>query len=445
MLKRFPYIVVLLSSVTLFTGVTAINVLLGTATAHATCYPGFPCTEYDLYTDYNANYDEDLNGPKSGKEPSKYNESTCDANFMNQIYSKAFMEGRRQVIMSEQLIHKPDSVLEYSCFDGYVSNAATNAPIFSQTTYWQNHTQELKTKDKTVTKNYNVNRSTVEAGREGTCSETCAYDLGAALTYLIGDLLTTYINNNFSHTYLGEASTIDYAAGSGIGCADMATIWEISKCLDFSEDDRFRSFYSLIDADPRTIPKECSHGHSFTDDVEAGQEATKLDKTTPNVTQNGLSDLCPPSAPPITGVLTGFSANLIRLSNNCPQSGNDDNKHAYASVDLIELIDHILLGVDGIVDTYVPGTGGSKTGVIICSKPVPTGIPVITYEHKYTGSDFYQGFEVGNRKKYLHYEHICSNPGCYYRPIKMPLTEILPIPSFDSFAGTYSMGMCIGY
>ena len=38
------------------------------------------------------------------------NDASCDANFMNQIYAKGFLEAEREVVISNSLIMKPDSV-----------------------------------------------------------------------------------------------------------------------------------------------------------------------------------------------------------------------------------------------------------------------------------------------------------------------------------------------
>ena len=454
MLKRSSFIVVLLCNVMLFTGALALSIFLGAKLAHSACSPGIPCTDYDLYSAPFAGQTVGLNGPKTGKDSLDYSERTCDGNFMNQIYSKAYMEGRRQVIMSEQIIHKPDSVLEYTCFDGYVAHAAINAaPIFSETTHWQNHNQVRETADEIITDTYNVDRVSIDDNCGGISNDVCVNNLADALQYLVNDVMSIYIQNNFSHTYMGEALSIDYIPGGVAGCADMSTVWSIAKCLDFSEDDQFRTFQSLIDADPRSIPQECSPGHSFhdnadadDDDIEAGG-VSKLDNTGPSNFSDDMSELCPPVGAPVAGVNTGFSNDLLRVSNNCPDPADDDNKHAYAEIDLIELKDYLLLGAGDGSGFYIPGTGGDTDGLVLCAAPIPTGIPVITVEHDWEDRVMFNGFLIGDRDRYVHYEYICPNPGCFYRPIKMPLPEIIgvTIPNFDTFVSAVGVGLCIRY
>ncbi len=61
----------------------------------------------------------------------------CDADFMNQIYSRAFLESKRQYVMIEANIRKPDSVFEYTCFSAQALEAGKRATnIFSASKRW---------------------------------------------------------------------------------------------------------------------------------------------------------------------------------------------------------------------------------------------------------------------------------------------------------------------
>ena len=438
------------------------SVFLGANLAHAACSPGIPCADYDLYTQWNAGTTASLNGPKTGLPVADYDERTCDGNFMNQIYSKAYMEGSRQILMSEQIIHKPDSVLEYTCFQSYAEHAATIETEFSYTSRWEDdYEQDRETADETITDTFDVyredfNDGDTDCGSTGSDSDECVNDLGEAIEYLVIEALETYLDQNFDHTYLGEALSIDYTPGGGTNCSEMATVWNIAKCLDFGEDDQFRTFYSLTTGDPRTIPEECSPGQSASDAVEAGNSGTQLDNTSAATPIMAVEDMCPPAGTAPTAD-TNLSTDLIRLSNNCPSPADDDNKKAYASVDLIELQDHLLLGAGYGSGMYFPGTGGHDTGVmaLACQNqtPIPTGIPVVTYEHEWDEYASYEMHIVGERQRFLHYEHMCLHPGCYYRPVKLPIDEegasaVPVIPTFDDYLATVpggSHGLCVRY
>ncbi len=74
---------------------------LGWSTAYAACLPGVPCIV--------AKNSED-NKPKSDS-------GTCDADFMNQLQARAFLEAEREAVAAGVAIRKPESVLELSCAD----------------------------------------------------------------------------------------------------------------------------------------------------------------------------------------------------------------------------------------------------------------------------------------------------------------------------------------
>jgi len=448
-------------------------VMLFSFNAHAACSPGIPCTDYDIYTDTESGTDPALNGPKTGTPAPHTNEtgattSACDGNFMNQIYSHAIMGASREVIMSEQIIHKPDSVLEYTCFDQWVSVTAHHAgPIFSESTFWEDHEVCTSTGD-----------STASAGRPPSCASSgdntvSPYDitidvvfpdthLDDALRTLLYDNIQTYVDNNFEHTFMGEATTIDNdidtsgSTGSALGsgsynCSHMSTVWNIAKCVDFGEDDRFRTFEDLVNTDPRSIPVECSPGFTASDVIEQGTNSTKLDSTSPGSSTSATSimDPCPaagtvaipvewPFRDPPSGSTAGtqFSNDLIRVANNCDDSAN---QNAYSSFDTATLYGELILGLHDLTGNYVPGTGGVSSGIVTtCSDPIPTGVPSITY----VWEDYYTGpgdMLVADRDAYIYYEHICPNPGCFYRPVWTTYIDNAPIPA------TLPTGACLPY
>ncbi len=427
-----------------------LSILFGSSlAAFAACSPGIPCTNYDIYSNPTAGTDPAFSGPKTGAASPYTNvsgatTSACDGNFMNQIYSRAFMEANREVIMSEQIIHKPDSVLEYTCFDQFINIAAHNAGSFSESRYWESMEIPLWTGGWDTTNNgvapdHSTTTTINDTGADDGIENQDEYSvfgserLDKVLEDFLFDVLQDYVDNNFGHTFLGEATTIDNDIDtSAIGantynCTHMSTIWEISKCLDFGEDDRFRSFEHLVNADPRSIPAECSPGNTSSDAVEEGSSSTKLDNTFSGggadnaMPSGGVSEPCPPAGGVVSGVNTDFSNDLIRLANNC-DDGSDLN--AYSSFDVIETYTDMIKGFG----SYIAGVG-SSSGTITCSDPIPTGLAVITY--KITTSSSADGVDVANRSYSLHYDHICPNPGCYYQPVKTSYTWGDPIPAVD--------------
>ncbi|MGB4106970.1 MAG: hypothetical protein WBK55_04155 [Alphaproteobacteria bacterium] len=119
----------------------------GANTARAECLPGVPCI-VGATPNHPLIYGD---GPTSPGAPNQNKATgggtclpgspasgcTCDADFMNQIYARAWLEGQRDVIKSEVLIRKPDSILEYTCFNQFNDLAVTRAaPLFSETERW---------------------------------------------------------------------------------------------------------------------------------------------------------------------------------------------------------------------------------------------------------------------------------------------------------------------
>ncbi len=431
-----------------FLVLSTFGILLLSASVNAACSPGIPCTTYDIYSNPSSGTDGAFNGPKVDDASAPHDDSACDGNFMNQIYARAHLEASREVIMGQQLIHKPDSVLEYTCFDQFLNQAAANANSFSSSTTFNNRPICIETAD---TPCISTNITTTVTGTEVT----------DALGIFLYGTLQLYVNANFGHTFLGEATTIDTdiaaPAATAYACEHMQTVWEIAKCIDFAEDDRFRTFEELISADPRSIPIACSPANISSDAVEIGVDATKLNSSspalpslTPAALANNTSDPCPPAGGPVSGVNTGLSNDQIRVANNCDIS--DSERNAYASLDLMESYDEYIRGFG----LYLPGTA-TRTGILFsgtapsfaCMNPIPTGIPIISYDYQALGAatDFASpgtgpgGMHEIDRTTYLHYDFICPNPGCFYQAVRMPYIEgsLLPLPA------SFPTGICVPY
>ena len=41
---------------------------------------------------------------------------SCDSNYWRQLSSRAWLEAEREIMQNQNLIFKPDSVLQYTCF-----------------------------------------------------------------------------------------------------------------------------------------------------------------------------------------------------------------------------------------------------------------------------------------------------------------------------------------
>lgn len=177
----------------------------GVSFAAASCLPGLPCVVAHSGTD---------NDPKS-------EDGACDADFMNQIYARAAIEADRELSVAGQNIRKPDSVLEYSCFDAMAkAGLSTINPYFSA--------------------------DTSTAGAKTPATKQHADFIKPALE--------GYVNTLFSHDYVIDGSGQDFSTGKTT-CDYMKSIRTITRCMDFDTiGNQFYSFDTLAGVDPRVKP-----------------------------------------------------------------------------------------------------------------------------------------------------------------------------------------------
>lgn len=209
-----------------------ITLLLSALPARAQCTPGIPC----------------ITGKGSGDNAAKSENGSCDADFMNQLIGKAHLESQQDSVTTQALIHKPDSVLEYSCFDQIVSLAAHHAgPLFTETEDWKNRSVDII--GKTVTMNTYMGQD----------------KLDKSLKNLVLTSLKKYTDNNFAHEFLGGRSEFKNTISSTIGgadynCGHMNAIWHEAKCTNFGVNAPVSTLADLLSNDPRSEPQACPGG-----------------------------------------------------------------------------------------------------------------------------------------------------------------------------------------
>jgi hypothetical protein len=196
------------------------------------CNPGTPCLTYTKDTGANNN--------KRGAS------ETCDGDFMNQIYARAWLEAQRENMMNQTYILKTDSVLEYSCFDQLASNGATIASnLFSGSNLWQSRSFPL---GPAYTAGGNPTQVNVSVNMG-------ASHINNPMQNVVLNTLSSFVSGNFAHSYT---------------CANMSAIWFISKC-DNIPSNAFRTFEELITADPRTLPSACPGTTITQDDIDRAE------------------------------------------------------------------------------------------------------------------------------------------------------------------------------
>lgn len=229
----------------LFTGFAVLLAVGGSAKADdaPTCSPGIPCTE--TYT------------PGDGSNAAKSNSSYCDADLMNQMYARAFLEASRDYVLAGELIQKPDSVLEYTCFDKQATMTAIYADyIFSGTNFFYSgagspYEIPLKAKEKTAKEAVNIR-----------ISGTPLAELDPQITDLVLEELGPYIDKQYGHTYLGGSLATDSSISTNLDtatnstmltkqfmCSEMQKVWHLTECANTDGTANFRTFSQLASVD----------------------------------------------------------------------------------------------------------------------------------------------------------------------------------------------------
>ena len=225
--------------------------------AHAQCASGnsvipglpgdglFPCE--DPYTPNTPSDPSD--GPNAAGSPNepKHVYDACDADFMNQIYARSYLEANRDVMISELLIAKPDSVLEYSCFDQQVKNTAEIAgPIFSESPLWSSsgggaYTTVSNPGDSDITINVFMGDT----------------KLDQSLNQVVMASLDNFASENFAHEFLNNTSgdggdiTAATVAAAGTACAHMDAVYDLVRCENINPATFFMTFAEIAANDPR--------------------------------------------------------------------------------------------------------------------------------------------------------------------------------------------------
>lgn len=194
--------------------------------------------------------------------------SPCDPKYMDSLESRAWLEAQREITQNQNLIFKPDSVLEYTCFDLFLGELAEHAKdMFSENTRW------------------------------GTILPVNSMD--GALEALVGRAFRTYLTDNFELTLNDDGETVEYDLLGGrasprvelseddpnldydedtpwlspvlgddlteedtaYNCNMMNRVWMAAKCMNFIDvpgEDGFFTFEQYQSApDKRFLPQRC--------------------------------------------------------------------------------------------------------------------------------------------------------------------------------------------
>jgi hypothetical protein len=147
----------------------------------------------------------------------------CDSTYYQTLSARAWLEAQREITQNQNLILKPDSVLEYTCFDMFLAELADHADeMFSETSQF------------------------------GAPLSTTSMD--NALENLVGTSLRNFVSANFGYyDMLGGHSAgvgINHTipspiAGGTYTCDMMNQVWLAAKCINFASNPAEDGFYTF--------------------------------------------------------------------------------------------------------------------------------------------------------------------------------------------------------
>lgn len=154
-------------------------------------------------------------------------EQPCDPVYWDSLTSRAWLEAEREIIQNQNLIFKPDSVMEYVCFDKFVDHNANHAgEIFVHTKYF----------GKEIIKR--GSNESMEKGLTNVVSTALnAYDTGS---FEDGKFLadrSKFIKNKGNRFEYPQSAT---ATPGNYTCKTMQEIWKTSKCINFIDNEKFK-------------------------------------------------------------------------------------------------------------------------------------------------------------------------------------------------------------
>ncbi|MGH1455226.1 MAG: hypothetical protein ACRBDI_00430 [Alphaproteobacteria bacterium] len=169
-------------------------------------------------------------------------DSPCDSLYYESLSARAWLEAQREITQNQNIILKPDSVFQYTCFDRLVyelADAATN--MLSETTNYGNPLASGSFED--------------------------------ALNDLVNETLITYVGNSFggsggsggTYTLLSghtaalgishNPALISSGTSSAYSCDIMSRVWQAAKCINFVTNSATDGFYTFGEYAANVIDK----------------------------------------------------------------------------------------------------------------------------------------------------------------------------------------------
>lgn len=217
----------------------------------------------------------------------------CDPEFYDVLHARSWLEGKREVEIAQRLILKPDSVLEYSCFDDRLNEMAFGAnTMFSDNVFssvmFPNHPPTTSRPD--FPGPPDVAQPDLDLGPNGpnppgTPNQLFLTGLDSALAQVVYDPQFSFLLQNFSHRY-GGGTALTLPASTV--CNPMQLVWDFMRCQDF-DINSFRTLRQFSLIDPRDMPIPCG------DPNRSNNWITNLDNAFPDPGDPGAIDVFDPA------------------------------------------------------------------------------------------------------------------------------------------------------
>lgn len=164
----------------------------------------------------------------------------CDVALFDQMAERARWQGQRETVAVENLVYKPDSVMEYTCFTRFVDHIPPNIRYASAGFFEDANGDDIP--DYIVTYDFSTD----------------------PMNDLSINPAQNWMWSNFGHTYLGgraSPGTATVAGGTNYLCNAMDAVWELAKCQQFAPEEPEDGFYTLTDflsAGILRYPQQCT-------------------------------------------------------------------------------------------------------------------------------------------------------------------------------------------
>jgi len=199
--------------------------------------------------------------------------AACDPDFETVLNARSTLEAMREVEIAQRLILRPDSVLEYSCFDDRLNEIAASADQMFSDNVFSRDMFNVPPTHYNPSGTYAAFLPTINAASVTTPGSVLGTNLTGpnpppappgrllnsglnnALSNAVYATMYQYLLSNFSQVYAADTFP---GSTSAVGvCDPMNAVWEFIKCTDFDRGS-FRTLGQMALGDPRVDAIPCN-------------------------------------------------------------------------------------------------------------------------------------------------------------------------------------------